>query len=153
MTRRLVSSFIGGVKNYFRRSRLIKHQSSTDNVMEHFTTVTEAMESLRQRGYTYEFAPEGNHLKANGEAMRVRSNEFNVDEFHRVEGTSDPGDEMTVFGITTSNGKKGIFVMAQGTYANEASSELMAKFSISDRADVNTEGAVQPINSMPESGK
>lgn len=117
--------------------------------MKHFTTVTEAMEDLRQRGYTYEFAPEGDHLKLTGSDTRVRSNEFNVDEFHRFEGTSDPGDEMTVFAITTSHGQKGLFVMAQGTYSNEASPELMAKFSISERADVNTEGAVQPIESAP----
>lgn len=117
--------------------------------MEHFTTVTEAMESLRQHGYTYEFAPEGDHLKLTGSDAKVSSNEFNVDEFHRFEGTSDPGDEMTVFAITTSHGQKGVFVMAQGTYSNEVSPELMSKFLMSERSEVNTEGAVQPTDSAP----
>lgn len=121
--------------------------------MKHFTTVTEAMEALRQRGYTCEFAPEGDHLKLSGSDTRFHNSEFKVDEFHRFEGTSDPGDEMTVFAITTNHGQRGVFVMAQGTYSNEASSELMAKFSISDRAEVNTDGAVQPIDSSPTGPK
>lgn len=114
--------------------------------MQHFTTLTEAMEGLHERGYTYEFAPERDHLKVTGTEQRLTSDEFNVDEFHRFEGTSDPGDEMTLYAITTKNGLKGLFVSAQGTYANEVSNELMAKFNVSDRANVNTDGAVKPID-------
>ena len=115
--------------------------------MTHFTTLTEAMQDLTSRGYTEEFAPEGDHLKVTSlDEVRYRSDEFKVDEFHRFEGTSDPGDEMTLYAISCHNGIKGLFVSAQGTYANEVSAELMAKFNLSDRANVNTDGAVQPIN-------
>ena len=114
--------------------------------MKHFTTVTEAMEDLRGRGYTEDFSPAREYLKVTGSDTKLRSEEFNVDEFHRFEGTSDPGDEMTVYAITASNGLKGIFVSAQGTYSNEVSSELMAKFNISDRPQVNMEGAVKPLD-------
>ncbi len=114
--------------------------------MTHFTTLTEAMQDLQSRGYTEEFAPEKDHLKVTSQdEIRCRSDEFKVDEFHRFEGTSDPGDEMTLYAISCNNGMKGLFVAAQGTYSNEASPELMAKFNVSDRANVNTEGAVQPI--------
>ena len=120
--------------------------------MTHFTTLTEAMQDLTSRGYTEEFAPEGDHLKVTSlDEVRYRSDDFKVDEFHRFEGTSDPGDEMTLYAISCHNGIKGLFVSAQGTYANEVSAELMAKFNLSDRAHMNTEGAVQPINpSSPE---
>ncbi|WP_375447746.1 hypothetical protein [uncultured Fibrella sp.] len=116
--------------------------------MTHFTTLTEAMQDLHERGYTEEFAPENDHLKVTSkEDVRYRSDEFMVDEFHRFEGTSDPGDEMTLYAISCTNGMKGLFVSAQGTYSNEASSELMAKFNVSERGNVNTEGSVQPITS------
>jgi hypothetical protein len=115
--------------------------------MKHFDTATEAMEDLRNRGYTQEFSPKDDHLEDQSAETRVKSNEFEVDEFHRFEGTSDPGDEMTVYAISTHNGLKGIFVSAQGTYANEASAELMAKFNV-DHPNVNTEGAVKPLNSV-----
>jgi hypothetical protein len=117
--------------------------------MEHFTTLTEAMEDLRARGYTHEFGPKKDFLEEKSTGTKLKSEEFNVDEFHRFEGTSDPGDEMTLYAITASNGMKGVFVSAQGTYSNEVSSELMAKFNVSDRADVNTDGAVKPLNSLP----
>ena len=115
--------------------------------MKHFETVTEAMEDLRQRGYTHEFVPKQNHLEEIKTHTKVRSEEFHVDEYHRFEGTSDPGDEMTVYGITTTNGLKGVFMSALGAYANEFSKELMDKFAIVDRKEVNMDGAVKPINS------
>ncbi len=114
--------------------------------MNHFTTLTEAMQDLQSRGYTEEFAPEKDHLKVTSQdQVRYRADEFKVDEFHRFEGTSDPGDEMTLYAISCHNGVKGLFVSAQGTYANEVSPELMNKFNLSDRANVNTEGSVQPL--------
>jgi hypothetical protein len=117
--------------------------------MNHFETLTEAMEDLRDRGYTHEFAPKKDFLIEKSTETKLRGEEFNVDEFHRFEGTSDPGDEMTLYAITTNSGMKGVFVSAQGTYSNEVSSELMAKFNISDRANVNTEGSVEPITNSP----
>ena len=114
--------------------------------MTHFTTLTEAMEDLRAHGYTHEFGPKKDFLEEKSTETKLKGEEFTVDEFHRFEGTSDPGDEMTLYAITAANGMKGVFVSAQGTYANEVSSELMAKFNVSDRAHVNTDGAVKPIS-------
>jgi len=116
--------------------------------MNHFETLTEAMENLRERGYTAEFAPKGDFLEEVGSGHQVKSDDFHVDEFHRFEGTSDPGDEMTLFGITTGDGLKGVFVFGMGAYANEASAALMQKFSLADRPDVNTDGAVKPIRAV-----
>lgn len=116
--------------------------------MNHFRTVTEAMEDLRQRGYKEDFSPAQDYLKVTGTDIKLRGEEFNVDEFHRFEGTSDPGDEMTVYAITATNGTKGIFVAPHTTYSTEISSELMAKFHITDRPEVNTEGSVKPLDSI-----
>lgn len=124
---------------------LISMFTRLTNAMKHFTTLTEAMEDMRGRGYTVDFAPAKEYLKATtDDNIKLRSDEFTVDELHRFEGASDPGDEMTLYGISATNGMKGVFVSAQGTYANEVSPELMAKFNVS-HPNVNTEGAVQPI--------
>ena len=117
--------------------------------MNHFETLTDAMQNLHDRGYAHEFAPKNDFLIEKSTETRLKSEEFTVDEFYRFEGTSDPGDEMTLYAITASNGMKGVFVSPQGTYSNEVSPELMAKFSLTDRQHVNTDGAVQPIDSMP----
>lgn len=116
--------------------------------MKHFTTLTEAMEDLRERGYTHEFGPQKDYLVEKSTDTKLKGEEFEVDEFHRFEGTSDPGDEMTLYAITAGNGMKGVFVSAQGTYANEVTSELMARFNVVDRPKVNTDGAVQPITPL-----
>lgn len=116
--------------------------------MRHFDTLTEAMESLHQRGYTHEFAPQKDVLIESATDTKLTGEEFAVDEFYRFEGTSDPGDEMTLYAITATNGMKGVFVSAQGTYSNEVSKELMAKFSMANRDDVNTDGAVKPIDPL-----
>ncbi len=117
--------------------------------MNHFTTLTEAMQDLRQRGYTEEFAPDGDYLKVTStdtaQNIRYKSGDIIVDEFHRFEGPSDPGDEMTLYAISCQGGMKGVFVSAQGTYSNEVSPELMAKFNMSSSNQVNTDGAVQSI--------
>jgi hypothetical protein len=113
--------------------------------MTHFTTLTEAMQSLQAQGYTHEFAPQKDCLVEKSTGTKLRNEEFMVDEFHRFEGQSDPGDEMTLYAITATNGMKGVFVSAQGTYANEVTPELMAKFNLAERPTVNTDGAVQPI--------
>ncbi|MFC5412034.1 hypothetical protein ACFPMF_22105 [Larkinella bovis] len=116
--------------------------------MHHFETLTEAMESLRERGYTHDLKPKRDYLEESASGLKLKSEEFTVDEFHRFEGTSDPGDEMTLYAISTANGLKGVFVSPQGTYANEVTPELMQKFSISERPETNTEGSVQPIQAL-----
>ena len=114
--------------------------------MYKYDTMTEAMETLQQRGYTQQFGPKGDYLENTTKEARVKNNEFNVDEFYRFEG---PGDEMTLYAITCNNGMKGVFVAAQGTYSEEASPELMAKFNVSNRDGINTDGAVEPMNGLP----
>ncbi|WP_138991368.1 hypothetical protein [Larkinella sp. C7] len=116
--------------------------------MHHFETLTEAMESLRERGYTHDFEPKRDYLEESGSGLKIKSDEITVDEFHRFEGTSDPGDEMTLYAISTANGMKGVFVSPQGTYSNEVTPELMQKFSLTERPETNLEGSVKPIHGV-----
>ncbi len=113
--------------------------------MAQYDTLTQAMEALHDQGYTHQFEAKGDHLEDQNSDMKLKGDEFVVDEFYRFEGPSDPGDEMTLYALTATNGEKGVFVAAQGTYS-VASPELMAKFNVGERPTVNTDGAVQPID-------
>jgi hypothetical protein len=56
--------------------------------------------------------------------------EFEIDQFYRFEGNSDPGDEMIVYAISSNNNElKGLVVSAYGIYAENATSAIVKKLS------------------------
>ena len=96
--------------------------------MNYYETVTQAVSGLAGRGYTLNFNLSGGHLSWIEEGIHLRPEEFNIDEVHRFEGDTDPGDEMVVYAISASSkGIKGILVNAFGVYSDQISDDLMAK--------------------------
>ncbi|HVA98504.1 MAG TPA: phosphoribosylpyrophosphate synthetase [Bacteroidia bacterium] len=67
----------------------------------HYETASEAINDLAKRGYTTDFSilTETACLVCNKTATQLSPDEFEIDETHRFEGNSDPGDEMIVFAI------------------------------------------------------
>ena len=56
------------------------------------------------------------------------SAQFEIDEFHRFEGMSDPEDQSIVHAISSVDGHiKGILVSAYGAYASGLTQELVRK--------------------------
>lgn len=95
--------------------------------MKSYDTMTEAVNDLVKRGYEHDFNVEENSLICKQNDHRLSPADFEIDEIHRFEGETDPGDENIVYAI--SSGKfnlKGILVNAYGMYADSASSELVA---------------------------
>jgi len=95
-----------------------------------YDTVTEAMAELKKLGYTIDFSllPEKECIICHDTKTELSPDDFKIDSFYRFEGDSDPGDEMVVYAISSTNNKqKGIIVNAYGMYANHASSELIKK--------------------------
>ena len=96
--------------------------------MKAFDTVTEAMKDLRQRGYIHDFKVNRDCLLCDEKAMRLKPEQFEVDEVYRFEGESDPGDENVVYAISAIDQSiKGILMQAYGTYAEGVTRELMQK--------------------------
>lgn len=96
--------------------------------MYSYDTVSEAMNDLRKRGYTHDFAiyAEKECLVCGETALNLSPEEFYIDEFYRFEGDSDPGDEMVVYAISSEKyGLKGIVVNAFGTYADSKVSKIV----------------------------
>jgi hypothetical protein len=96
--------------------------------MHYYETVSQAVSELAKRGYTINFNLTADRLTGDGHGVSLNPNEFNIDEVHRFEGDTDPGDEMVVYAISAStHGLKGVLVNAFGVYSDQLSDELMAK--------------------------
>lgn len=95
-----------------------------------YDTVTEALEELAKRGYTmdFELMVDTTCLICHTNSKQLSPDEFVIDETHRFEGSTDPGDEMIVYAISSeTHNLKGIVVNAYGLYSNSETYHLMQK--------------------------
>ncbi|GAA4450572.1 phosphoribosylpyrophosphate synthetase [Rurimicrobium arvi] len=100
--------------------------------MKSYDTVSEAVNDLKARGYTVDF-----NLGAGGDILVYHNDkalsprEFEIDEFYRFEGNTDPGDEMIVYAISSTHYDiHGVLVNAFGAYADSKSDEMIRKLSV-----------------------
>ena len=99
----------------------------------HYATVSEAINNLRNQGFTADFRIEENHIVcSNG---KFSAGEFDVVDVYRYEGNSDPGDEAVVYAIQSSSGLKGVLVTGYGAYSGNASPEILKKLREYNRTD------------------
>ena len=83
------------------------------------STVTEAIELLRERGYTDDFELVGDELRSCGGNPSCAVGEAVVEQLYRFEGPSDPGDQMIVFGLLDpATGVRGTLASAFGHSAD-----------------------------------
>ena len=95
--------------------------------MAAYDTVSQAVNELKQRGYTLDFNLKSNSLECAGQ--KFNPNDFEITEFYRFEGNSDPGDEAVVYAIASKNGLKGVLVNAFGVYSEPLGDEMIKKLS------------------------
>ncbi|HZH73197.1 MAG TPA: phosphoribosylpyrophosphate synthetase [Mariniphaga sp.] len=92
-----------------------------------YTTLSEAVQHLKKRGFTKDFfvSDKGEFIKA--DESTFQPSEVKLVEFHRFEGTSDPGDMSIVYALETSSGVKGTVVDSFGADGTESISAFMNK--------------------------
>lgn len=96
--------------------------------MHAYDTVSEAVNGLKQRGFTIDFNIEAEKLVCKKTPVALAPNEFEITEVYRFEGDTDPADEAVVYAIESKHGKsKGILVNAYGPDADSTSNELVKK--------------------------
>lgn len=96
--------------------------------MFQYSTLSEACSDLRKRGYTLDFNIIFDKIHCVENGLCLNPAEFEITEFHRFEGNTDPSDEEIVYAIESKDGKiKGIITTAYGTYSDDISGELMQK--------------------------
>ena len=98
--------------------------------MKSYTTLVEAINDLKAEGYTWDFNLESDRLYCKELSQGFFPDEFEVVEYHRFEGESNPADSSILFAIKTKDGKKGVLLDAYGAYAGEVSPALMQALKI-----------------------
>ena len=94
-----------------------------------YETVSEAINDLVRRGYTTDFYIEATKdcIVCRKSDLALSADKFIIDEVHRFEGDTDPGDSMIVYAISSTEHKvKGVLVNAYGVYADGVTSAIIA---------------------------
>lgn len=96
--------------------------------MHTYNNLVEATNDLMKRGYTENLSLEGDTVDDKDKNIRMTADDFEIDEFHRFEGASNPSDMSIVYAVTSRKyNLKGILINAYGAYANNSSSAIEAK--------------------------
>lgn len=96
--------------------------------MKNFESALDAIQDLNKRGYTANLSLEGDTIDDKGRGIKMTADDFEINEFYRFEGATNPSDTSIVYAIeSTKHNLKGVLVNAYGVYANNSSSAIEAK--------------------------
>ncbi|HMU73601.1 MAG TPA: phosphoribosylpyrophosphate synthetase [Ferruginibacter sp.] len=99
--------------------------------MEAYDTVVEALNGLKERGYTTNFNIAFDKLICSEKKHVLNPDEFEITEVYRFEGDTNPGDEDVVYAVESKNGDiKGVFSGAFGLYADSVSTDMLRKLAM-----------------------
>ena len=93
-----------------------------------YDTVSAAVQGLKKRGFTTDFNLEDNCLICHNANFNI--DDFEIVEFYRFEGDSDPADEAVVYAIEGTKGQKGVLVNGYGPSSDPLSAEMAKKLHI-----------------------
>lgn len=101
---------------------------------KNYDTLSEATDDLHARGFDLDFKQHGKFLECVQDSdLCLNPNDFEVVEFHRFEGESNPSDNSIVYAVASRDGRKGVLVDAYGMYSGEYSDEMLKRLDIRDR--------------------
>jgi len=96
--------------------------------MKNYETLVDATNDLLKRGYTENLSLDGDTINDKDKNIQMTADDFEIDEFYRFEGASNPSDMSIVYAVSSDKYHlKGVLVNAYGTYADDSSSALAAK--------------------------
>ncbi len=99
--------------------------------MLNYDTVSLALNSLKERGFTTDFNIAFDKIICNETKVCLNPNEFEITGVYRFEGESNPSDEAVIYAVESIDGKmKGTLVNAYGIYADPLSDEMIKKLSM-----------------------
>ena len=78
------------------------------------TTLVSSLNNFIVKGFTEDYKALDAGLKALQTGLIYQPAEVKVVDFHRFEGSSDPGDQSILYAIETNDGSKGTLVDAFG---------------------------------------
>ncbi|WP_268846535.1 hypothetical protein [Flavobacterium aestivum] len=94
--------------------------------MYHYSTVSEALEDLKEKGFTYDF-------NLNEADIVKNPDKYEIVHIYRYEGDSSPDDEAVVYGIKSSSGEKGVYVAGFAANSVNEATQVLIQLSIKGR--------------------
>lgn len=95
--------------------------------MQSYDTLSEAINDLLKRGYTYDFNLDHDCLQCKSFKIKLNPEDFTVDQSYRFEGMSSTDDNSVLYAISADNGMKGLLVDAYGVYAENINEAMRRK--------------------------
>lgn len=96
--------------------------------MKNYETLLDALNDLISRGYTEDFNVDQDMMQCREKNIKMTVDEFEIDEFYRFEGMTNPSDMSILYGISSDKFNiKGTLVSAYGTYSSNQSAAIEAK--------------------------
>ena len=93
-----------------------------------------AVERLTEAGFRDDFRAERDGLRAVKAGRTFAPESLVVEEVVRLEGESDPDDEVVVFALRSPSPEtRGTYVVAYGTYVDPIDAEMMRRLSHASR--------------------
>ena len=89
----------------------------------HYATVSEALDDLNEKGFTYDFNLHEADIVKNPD-------KYEIVHIYRYEGDSSPDDEAVVYGIKSSSGKKGVYVAGFAANSVNEATQVLIQLSI-----------------------
>lgn len=77
-------------------------------------TLTQRLSELKSEGYTTNFSIEEDSIINRSNNSEIEIDEFEVDNFYRFEGMTNPSDSSILYAIKTKSGVKGTLVEGYG---------------------------------------
>lgn len=77
-----------------------------------FDTLSEAVNTLTQEGFTEDFEAKENCIKALYSKKEYQPNDLKIIDSYRFEGMTNPEDQATVFTVEANDGTMGTMVMS-----------------------------------------
>lgn len=99
--------------------------------MKTYITLSEAINDLTKKGYTYNFNIKQDCIWCAENNLQLEPDEFEIDEVYRFQEMSDVDNESILYAISSAqNNVKGLLVNAYSIYADSASTKLIEKLKI-----------------------
>ena len=92
----------------------------------HYATVSEALDDLNEKGFTYDFNLHEADIVKNPD-------KYEIAHIYRYEGDSSPDDEAVVYGIKSTSGKKGVYVAGFAANSVNEATQVLIQLSIKGR--------------------
>lgn len=93
-----------------------------------YETLSAAVADLDKRGYIIDFTLGKEGIESKSLGLILMPEEFEIDEFYRFEGMTDPADSAVIYAISSGiEQMKGVVIDAYGVYAENITPELLNK--------------------------